>query len=213
MIDEKVIDAHVIPRQALFLKPTPYHEIFKTIAFGEFFKVTVSFPGDVIAHSEKRKFRLIDKKNYKRKEKLRFNILILLGYVKSHTVLGDPKHPSGVVLSEVVFANIPVQNGVVHLIRQPLAIIDKTIQQFIEVRYFISTFVIYVAIASKTYLITGCLINTDFKGKQRSKSPPLYNVSDRTIIVVATLLKKLEVFKLKHFTNIFWLLQWCHLFY
>lgn len=55
-------------------------------------------------------------------------------YVKSHTMLGDNTHPEGVVLAEIVKANIPVKNGVVHLIHRPLMVVDTTVTQFLEVR-------------------------------------------------------------------------------
>jgi hypothetical protein len=54
-------------------------------------------------------------------------------YVKSNTVLGDPNHAQGVVLAEIVKANIPVRNGVVHLINRPLMVVDTTVTQFLEV--------------------------------------------------------------------------------
>lgn len=54
-------------------------------------------------------------------------------YVKSNTILGDAKHPTGVVLAEIVKGNIPVRNGVVHLIHRPLMIIDSTVTQFLQV--------------------------------------------------------------------------------
>lgn len=54
-------------------------------------------------------------------------------YVKSNTVVGDPKHSTGVVLAEIVHANIPVRNGVVHLIHRPLMVIDTTVKEFLEV--------------------------------------------------------------------------------
>lgn len=54
-------------------------------------------------------------------------------YVKSNTILGDAKHREGVVLAEIVKANIPVRNGVVHLIHRPLMIIDTTVTQFLQV--------------------------------------------------------------------------------
>lgn len=55
-------------------------------------------------------------------------------YVKSNTVVGDSKHSTGVVLAEIVRANIPVKNGVVHLIHRPLMVVDTTVKQFLEVR-------------------------------------------------------------------------------
>lgn len=55
-------------------------------------------------------------------------------YVKSQTLGGDGMHTQGVVLGEIVKANIPVRNGVVHLIHRPLVIVDTTVVQFLEVR-------------------------------------------------------------------------------
>lgn len=54
-------------------------------------------------------------------------------YVKSNTILGDSKHSTGVVLAEIVKANIPVKNGVVHLIHRPLMVVDTTVTQFLKV--------------------------------------------------------------------------------
>jgi hypothetical protein len=39
-----------------------------------------------------------------------------------------------VVLAEVVLGNIPVKNGVVHLIHRPLMVVDTTVAKFLEVR-------------------------------------------------------------------------------
>lgn len=48
-------------------------------------------------------------------------------------MFGDNKHPQGAVLAEVVKANIPVANGVVHLIDRPLMVVDTTVKQFLMV--------------------------------------------------------------------------------
>lgn len=53
--------------------------------------------------------------------------------MKSQTLGGDGMHTQGVVLGEIVKANIPVRNGVVHLIHRPLVIVDTTVVQFLEV--------------------------------------------------------------------------------
>lgn len=55
-------------------------------------------------------------------------------YVKSQTLGADGMHTQGVVLGEIVKANIPVRNGVVHLLHRPLVIVDTTVVQFLEVR-------------------------------------------------------------------------------
>ncbi len=54
-------------------------------------------------------------------------------YVQSNTLVGDFHHPRGVVVAQVVKANIPVRNGVVHLIDKPLIVIDIDIVNFLKV--------------------------------------------------------------------------------
>lgn len=58
-------------------------------------------------------------------------------YVKSQTIVGDSKHGEGVVLAEIIRANIPVRNGVVHLISRPLMIVDTSVEQFLQVKQYI----------------------------------------------------------------------------
>lgn len=43
MIDEKVIDGHVIPHHVLFTHATPDAKEFETLAFGDNVKVIISF--------------------------------------------------------------------------------------------------------------------------------------------------------------------------
>nr|XP_012225913.1 PREDICTED: fasciclin-1 isoform X5 [Linepithema humile] len=102
-IDSQVIDGHVIPGEVLFTAPTPEEIQYPTLAFSDNLKVTVSFS--------------------KKRNKV---------YVKSNTITGDTNHPTGAVLAEIVKANIPVRNGVVHLIQRPLMVIDSTIKDFLE---------------------------------------------------------------------------------
>ncbi|XP_076287773.1 fasciclin 1 Fas1 domain-containing isoform X2 [Lasioglossum baleicum] len=103
-VDRVVIDGHVIPNHVLFTSPTPENVPYKTLAFTDNVKVTVSF--------------------LKQNDKV---------YVKSNTVMGDANHPmTGVVLAEIVKANIPVRNGVVHLIQRPLMVVDTTVKDFLE---------------------------------------------------------------------------------
>ncbi|XP_076766387.1 fasciclin 1 Fas1 domain-containing isoform X2 [Xylocopa sonorina] len=102
-VDRVVIDGHVIPNHILFTTPTPDDVEYKTLAFGDNVKVTISF----------------DKKSDKVQ-------------VKSNTLVGDANHPTGVVLSEIIKANIPVRNGVVHLIQRPLMVVDTTVKDFLE---------------------------------------------------------------------------------
>lgn len=56
-------------------------------------------------------------------------------YVKSNTVAGDTKHSKGVVMADIVRANIPVKNGVVHLIQRPLMVVDTSVIDFLKVSF------------------------------------------------------------------------------
>lgn len=105
-IDGKVIDGHVIPRQVLFTAPTRKDVPFQTLADNNV-RVVISFT----------------------EEKRGSNTIV--NYVKSHTILGDGKHIQGVVLAEIVKANIPVKNGVVHLIQKPLMIVDSNLKELL----------------------------------------------------------------------------------
>ncbi|XP_067618516.1 fasciclin-1 isoform X2 [Eurosta solidaginis] len=104
LVDNKVIDGHVIPNNVIFTAAAQIEVPQTTAAFEDNLKVTVSF------------FKQKDGKMY----------------VKSNTILGDSKHSTGVVLAEIVRGNIPVRNGVVHLIHRPLMIIDSTVTQFLQ---------------------------------------------------------------------------------
>lgn len=103
-VDMKVVDGHVVPYSVLFTTPTPHHNEYLTLADNDMLKVRVSFSTQ--------------------NNKL---------YVASNTILGDGQHRDGRVLVEILKANIPVKNGVVHLISSPLMIVDKTVIQFLEV--------------------------------------------------------------------------------
>ncbi|KAL0832786.1 hypothetical protein ABMA28_000951 [Loxostege sticticalis] len=107
LIDEKVVDGHVIPHHVLFTKATPDTKEFETLAFSDNVKVIVSFSTAMNGREE-------------------------ITYVKSNTVAGDAKHSRGVVLADIVKANIPVKNGVVHLIQRPLMVVDTTVIDFLK---------------------------------------------------------------------------------
>ncbi|KAG9431143.1 fasciclin-1 isoform X5 [Apis mellifera carnica] len=103
-VDRVVIDGHVIPNHVLFTTPTPHNIPYQTLAFSDNVKVTVSF--------------------LKEHDKV---------YVQSNTLVGDAGHPTGVVLAEIIKPNIPVRNGVIHLIQRPLMVVDTTVKDFLEV--------------------------------------------------------------------------------
>ncbi|XP_043464800.1 fasciclin-1 isoform X2 [Leptopilina heterotoma] len=106
-IDGRVIDGHVIPHHVLFTGPTPNDKPYRTLANDDNLNVTISFYTEQDGKSKR-------------------------VYVKSNTIVGDKDHPTGVVLAEIIKANIPVKNGVVHLIQRPLIVVDTTIKEFLE---------------------------------------------------------------------------------
>ncbi|XP_017076497.1 fasciclin-1 isoform X10 [Drosophila eugracilis] len=112
LVDAKVIDGHVIPNTVIFTAAAQHDDPKTSAAFEDLLKVTVSF---------------FKQKNGKM-------------YVKSNTIVGDAKHREGVVLAEIVKANIPVSNGVVHLIHRPLMIIDTTVTQFLQKNFGCNSF-------------------------------------------------------------------------
>lgn len=112
IIDHKIIDGHVIPKQVLFTSPAEAETPFETLAEGDNMKVFISF-------SKVPRERAIPKGSE-------------IIYVKSHNILGDHAHVKGVVMAEIVRANIPVKNGVIHLINKPLMVVDHNVKQFLE---------------------------------------------------------------------------------
>ncbi|XP_023947729.2 fasciclin-1 isoform X2 [Bicyclus anynana] len=107
LIDAKVVDGHVIPQHVLFTQATPDNKEFKSLAFTDNVKVIISFTTTMNGKEE-------------------------ITFVNSNTVAGDAKHSRGVVLADIVRANIPVKNGVVHLIQRPLMVVDTTVIDFLK---------------------------------------------------------------------------------
>ena len=68
---------------------------------------------------------------------------ILTDEVTSTTVMGDRNHPREKVKANVVRANIPVANGVVHLIDKPLIIVASPLWDYLqeEVRYILRRYI------------------------------------------------------------------------
>ncbi|VVC43692.1 FAS1 domain [Cinara cedri] len=108
-IDEKVVDAHVIPDNVLFMGPTDEHTQFKTLAFTDMLRVFASIASDAKDKNENISY-----------------------FVSSDTIVRDGVHNTGAVVAKILKANIPVKNGVVHLINKPLMIVENNVKQFIE---------------------------------------------------------------------------------
>ncbi|XP_054721635.1 fasciclin-1-like [Uloborus diversus] len=106
-IDTWVVRGHVISQNVLFLRAMS-KKTYKSETWGANLKVELKIVNEGLTEDD-------DK-----------------WYIQSNTIQSDARHRKGVVRAKIVRPNIPVSNGVVHLISKPLMVIDKTIWDFIE---------------------------------------------------------------------------------
>ena len=111
LVDKDVVAGHVVPDTLMFTNPVLSKEI-KTSTYDSRggIKVTAAIQRG-------------DQKDKKERDKI---------YVKSNTVTGSRNHPREHVLAEIVKANIPVANGIVHLINRPLIIIASNLWEYLD---------------------------------------------------------------------------------
>ncbi|GJQ85051.1 Fas1 [Trypoxylus dichotomus] len=101
MTDSYIVKAHIILNKVLFTRPTPKNSIYNSLADVDYIYILLSI----------------------QEEHSRY-------YVKSNTILGDATHQNGEIKSKIIHQNIPVKNGVVHIIKRPLGVFDKTLTKF-----------------------------------------------------------------------------------
>jgi len=106
-IDALVIRGHVVPQHVLFLR-TAGSAVYQSDAYGDNIKVDISIENRTSLNREQ------------------------AWLAQSNTLQSDADHKKGIVMSKVVRANIPVKNGVVHLIDKPLMIIDISLYDFLN---------------------------------------------------------------------------------
>lgn len=106
--DEYVVKGHVISNNVLFLRVIG-SDIYHSAAYDNSVNVDLSL----------------------RNRTIKFGQVEPTYYIQSNTLKSDQQHSKGVVMSRIVHANIPVRNGVVHVIEKPLMIIDLTVYDFL----------------------------------------------------------------------------------
>lgn len=107
-LDADTVRAHVVPNRALYFRTIETNTEYKTAAWNDRLQVGVSLP----------------ETNTSTKAGSR---------IQSRTHKSENKdHHIGLVRSGIVRANIPVRNGVVHIIDSPLMVVDSTVWDFIE---------------------------------------------------------------------------------
>merc|ERR1712088_250295 len=104
-VDAKVVEAHIVPGQLLLTSLIPTQEV-STVAWDN--------------------------------NGVRVNVSLQPSYaqegsvmVRSNTIVGDRFHGTGMVVSRIVKANIPVQNGIVHLIDKPLMVVARSLYDYL----------------------------------------------------------------------------------
>lgn len=95
-MDEQVLKGHIIPNAVLYTRPVLKNVPYETLANEDYIYILVYF------------LEISDRL-----------------FVKSYTLSGDIRHPLGEQYSEIIFANIPIANGVVHIITRPLVLGDE----------------------------------------------------------------------------------------
>ncbi|KAG8191824.1 hypothetical protein JTE90_022816 [Oedothorax gibbosus] len=107
-VDKWVIRGHVIPKTILFTRLVSF-DSYPSDAYGDDIKVELSIINESNAMG---------------------NSYTL--HAQSNTIHSDYRHKKGVVMAKILKPNIPVKNGVVHLIESPLMIIDVTVWKFLH---------------------------------------------------------------------------------
>jgi uncharacterized surface protein with fasciclin (FAS1) repeats len=107
-LDADTVRAHVVPNRALYFRTIETNTEYRTSAWNDKLQVGVSLP----------------ETNTSTKAGTR---------IQSRTHKSENRdHHIGLVRTGIVTANIPVRNGVVHIIESPLMVVDITIWDFIE---------------------------------------------------------------------------------
>jgi len=109
LLDPSYVHGHVAPGTALFTRPASIREESKpSMAFADNLKVSVKM------------------------HKVEHHQALDEYYVTSETLIADEKHREGSSMARIVKANIPVMNGVVHLIDRPLMTIASSIGSYLD---------------------------------------------------------------------------------
>merc|ERR1719481_793927 len=108
-IDEDVVRAHIIPDKLLFTHPVKRR--MPSVPTLQYNSTRGSLALRVMA-------KIFEKDG--------------VSMVESQTVVGTKRHGRGTVEAQSVRANIPVQNGIVHLIDRPLVVMASTVWQHLD---------------------------------------------------------------------------------
>ncbi|XP_068225212.1 fasciclin-1-like isoform X2 [Palaemon carinicauda] len=119
LIDKHVIHGHIVPKEVIFTRTVEgTSNRSMSLAFTDNLKVLIN----------------MEKVTGQTEDDIAY-------YVESRTVSGDKSHTPGTVVARIVKGNIPVKNGVVHLIDRPLMVVASSIISYLqEVKGQLSSF-------------------------------------------------------------------------
>lgn len=152
LVDKVVLEGHIVPHKMLFTSHAPTQE-YPTVAWlPKGIQVNVSLQLTGFQSSSDSSFRNPNLDNPGRISYSSYSVnqdgdetlnqdqqraLELQEaspvVVRSNTIVGDRVHPRGMVVARIVQGNIPVQNGVVHLIDKPLMVVANSLYEYIMV--------------------------------------------------------------------------------
>lgn len=150
LVDKVVLEGHIVPHKMLFTSHAPTQE-YPTVAWlPKGIQVNVSLQLTGFQSSSDSSFRNPNLDNPGRISYSSYSVnqdgdetlnqdqqraLELQEaspvVVRSNTIVGDRVHPRGMVVARIVQGNIPVQNGVVHLIDKPLMVVANSLYEYI----------------------------------------------------------------------------------
>ena len=108
IVDEEVVRAHIVPDQILFtLPPRRRQELFPTLQYNS----SSSFTNLEV--------------------KAKVSMKEVGPVVESKTMKGTKQHKRGTVEANIIKANIPVQNGIIHLIDRPLVVMASSLYELL----------------------------------------------------------------------------------
>ena len=107
-LDADTVRAHVVPNRAMYFRTMEPHTEYRTAAWNDKLQVGVSLPE---TNTSSRAGARIQSRTHRSENR---------------------DHHIGLVRTAIVTANIPVRNGVVHVIDSPLMVVDITMWDFIE---------------------------------------------------------------------------------
>lgn len=147
LVDASVIESHIVPHRLMFTSHAPTDEFQSVAWLPNGVKVNVSLQpasfqltnDPAILNYEKQfksqdsfvynKYQEEDRPDDPENDPRNYEAPVM---VRSNTIVGDRVHPRGMVVARILKGNIPVRNGVVHLIDKPLMIVARSLYEYVS---------------------------------------------------------------------------------